>query len=100
MSATENGYAHAVADDERAAIEELKRASSYFPDSGALPAPVATPAEPARAADELLRLVPTDSRRGYDMRKVLEAIFDGSSILPWKERFGASLLCCARAAER
>jgi acetyl-CoA carboxylase carboxyltransferase component len=93
MSA-DSGYAHAVADDERAAIDGLKRAFSYFPDSGALPAPGAAPVGPARAADQLLRLVPTDSRRGYDMRKVLEAIFDGSSILPWKERFGASLLCC------
>ena len=93
MSATENGYVHAVVDDELTAIEQLKRALSYFPDSAALRAPVSTPAEPARAADDLLQLVPSDSRRGYDMRKVLEAIFDARSIVPWKERFGASLLC-------
>jgi len=93
MSTAQSGYAHDVADDEPAAIEALKRALSYFPDSGSLPAPTAAPAEPARAAEQLLTRVPTDARRGYDMRKVLESIFDSGSLLPWKERFGSSLLC-------
>jgi acetyl-CoA carboxylase carboxyltransferase component len=46
---------------------------------------------PTRDAEQLLTLVPADPRRGYDMRKVLEAIFDGESVTPWKEKFGASL---------
>jgi acetyl-CoA carboxylase carboxyltransferase component len=82
-----------VADDEPSAVEAIRRALSYLPDSAALPAPVAASADPARPAEELLDLVPSDPRRGYDMRRVLEAIFDGESVLPWKERYGASLLC-------
>jgi acetyl-CoA carboxylase carboxyltransferase component len=93
FSLSESGNAHAVADDEPAAIESLRRALSYFPDSGALPSPLASSAEPARDVEQLLTLVPRDPRRGYDMRKVLEAIFDEGSVLPWKERYGASLLC-------
>jgi acetyl-CoA carboxylase carboxyltransferase component len=93
FSTGESGNAHAVADDEEAAIALLKRALAYFPDSGAYPAPSAEPADPSRDAEQLMRLVPTDPRRGYDMRRVLEAIFDAGSILPWKERYGASLLC-------
>jgi acetyl-CoA carboxylase carboxyltransferase component len=93
FSTGESGNAHAVADDEHAAIETLKRALTYLPDSAAHPAPGAAAAEPSRAADELLTLVPADPRRGYDMRRVLEAVFDAESILPWKERYGPSLLC-------
>jgi acetyl-CoA carboxylase carboxyltransferase component len=93
FSTAESGNAHAVADDEPLAIDALKRALGFFPDSAALPAPAATSVDPARPADELVRLVPSDPRRGYDMRKVLEAVFDAGSILPWKERYGATLIC-------
>ncbi|HEY4829686.1 MAG TPA: carboxyl transferase domain-containing protein [Solirubrobacteraceae bacterium] len=88
-----NGSAHLVVEDERQAIHELRRFLSYMPDSAALPAPVAPPADPARDPQELVHLVPEDGRRGYDMRKVLEAIVDGDSLLHWGERFGPSLLC-------
>ena len=87
-----NGNAHAVVDDDEAAIAALRRFLAYVPDSADHPAPSAPPVEPKRDADELLRLVPTDPRRGYDMRRVLEAILDADSILPWRERYGASLI--------
>jgi acetyl-CoA carboxylase carboxyltransferase component len=93
FSTGESGNAHAVVDDEPAAFELVKRALAYFPDSGAHPAPAVAATAPARPGEELLRLVPADPRRGYDMRRVLEAIFDAGSLLPWKERYGASLLC-------
>jgi acetyl-CoA carboxylase carboxyltransferase component len=93
FSTSESGNAHAVVEDEPAAIAALKRALSYLPDSEALPAPSVAAAPAARDAEDLLTLVPSDPRRGYDMRKVLEAIFDRGSVLPWKERYGASLLC-------
>jgi acetyl-CoA carboxylase carboxyltransferase component len=63
-----------------------------MPDSAAHPAPSALRVAPKREAEELLNLVPTDPRRGYDMRRVLEAIFDADSILQWGERYGASLI--------
>jgi acetyl-CoA carboxylase carboxyltransferase component len=99
FSTAESGNAHAVAPDEEAAIRMLVRALSYLPDSAALPAPVAQPEEPVRSPDELLDLVPTDPRKGYDMRQVLEAIFDGGSILPWKERYGPGLFCALARLE-
>ena len=36
--------------------------------------------------------MPRDPRRGYDMRKVLEAIFDADRFLQWGERYGRSLI--------
>jgi len=93
VAAETNGSAHMIVDTEEEALEALRRFLSYVPDSAALPAPVAPPAEPARDPEDLLKLVPLEPRRGYDMRKVLEAIVDADSILYWGERYGRSLIC-------
>ena len=93
VSSEQSGNAHLVVDDEQAAIAAIRRVLSYLPDSAAQPAPSAAPAAPARDAEQLLTLVPSDPRRGYDMRKVLEAVFDAGSIHPWAERYGGSVLC-------
>ena len=93
VSSEQSGNAHLVVDDEQAAIAAIRRVLSYLPDSADHPAPSATPVAPVREAELLLTLVPTDPRRGYDMRKVLDAVFDGDSIQPWAERYGASVLC-------
>lgn len=93
IAAGTNGTAHLVVDDETEALRAMKRFLFYLPDSAALPAPVAVPAEPARAAEELLTLVPAAARRGYDMIKVLSAIVDADSLFPWGEKHGRSLIC-------
>jgi acetyl-CoA carboxylase carboxyltransferase component len=93
VAAGQSGSAHLVVDDELEALAAIKRFLTYMPDTAGLPAPVAPPAAPARDPDELLRLVPTEPRRGYDMRKVLQAIVDADSLFHWGERFGRSLIC-------
>ena len=92
VSAGKNRNAHAVFETEQEAIAALRRALSYLPDSADHPAPSAPAVPPSRDPATVIDLVPTDQRRGYDMRKVLEAIFDGGSILPWAEKVGASVL--------
>jgi acetyl-CoA carboxylase carboxyltransferase component len=93
VSADLSGNAHLVVETEDEALAALGRALSYLPDSAAHPAPVAPPAEPDRDPEELVSLVPADPRRGYDMRKVVEAVVDGGGVLNWKERYGPSVLC-------
>jgi acetyl-CoA carboxylase carboxyltransferase component len=94
-----SGNAHQVVDDDEAAIAAIKRVLSYLPDSADHPAPRVDPVPPSRDPEQLLALVPTEPRRGYDMRKVLEAIFDGGTITPWAERYGPSVLCCLARLE-
>jgi acetyl-CoA carboxylase carboxyltransferase component len=91
VSTEASGYAHAAVADDAEAIAALRRALTYLPDHADAPAPVGPPAPPARDPEQLLTLVPSDPRRGYDMRKVLEAIVDDGSLFPWKERYGPSL---------
>jgi propionyl-CoA carboxylase beta chain len=87
-----NGAAHVVVDGEEEAIATIKRFLTYMPDAADLPAPVAAPADPERDPEELLTLVPSHPRRGYDMRKVLQAIVDAGSMFVWGERYGRSLI--------
>lgn len=93
VSSEFSGYAHAVVENDEAALQALVRVLAYLPDSADHPAPISPPAEPACDAEQLLQLVPSDPRRGYDMHRVLDAIFDAESILTWHERYGRSLIC-------
>lgn len=88
-----NGSAHVVVETEQEAFDSIKRFLAYLPDAADLPAPIAAPAPPETDAAALEALVPSEPRRGYDMRKVLRAIVDGRSLFPWGERYGRSLIC-------
>jgi acetyl-CoA carboxylase carboxyltransferase component len=88
-----NGSVHAVVDTEDEALTAMRRFLRYLPDSAALPAPSALAEPPERDPSELATLVPTEPRRGYDMRKVIAGIVDGDSLMHWGERFGRSLIC-------
>lgn len=93
VAAEQSGSVHMVVEDEDSAFAAAERFLSYLPDSARLPAPVAESVPPAREAEGLLKLVPTEPRRGYDMRRVLESIFDGESIMQWSELYGRSVIC-------
>jgi acetyl-CoA carboxylase carboxyltransferase component len=92
IAARESGVAHLVVPTEHEAVAAIRRYLSYVPSSSLLPAPRGASAEPSRAADELLSLVPVDPKRGYDMRKVVEAIVDADSAAPWSPEHGRSLI--------
>ena len=87
-----SGSVHAVVEDEDQALASIKRFLSYLPDTAALPAPVAPPAEPRGDTQNLATIVPREPRRGYDMRKVLDCIVDADSLFHWGERYGRSLI--------
>lgn len=88
------GNAHMAVDTEAEAMDAIAAFLSYLPSNSALPAPVAPPRAPAVDPRELETIVPLGARSGYDMRRVIEAIADEASILPWADQWGPSLLTC------
>ena len=50
------------------------------------------PREPKLDAGELYGVIPTDTRRPYDVREVIGRIVDGSEFDEWKARYGATLV--------
>ena len=53
-----------------------------------------------RREEELLSIVPRDPRKPYEMRAILEAVFDRGSVFELGARYGRSLITRARAARR
>ena len=49
--------------------------------------------EPLYPADELLGLVPRDTRKPYDVREVIARIADGSELDEFKALYGTTLVC-------
>jgi 3-methylcrotonyl-CoA carboxylase beta subunit len=49
--------------------------------------------EPEEDPEDLLSLVPADSRRPYDERQVLRRVLDGSKLREFKAEYGATLVC-------
>jgi 3-methylcrotonyl-CoA carboxylase beta subunit len=48
--------------------------------------------EPLADARELYGVIPTDTRKPYDVREVIARLVDGSELDEWKARYGATLV--------
>ena len=72
----------------------IQRYLSYFRQRVVLPADAGPSATPGpRATPELLDIIPRDNRRSYDMRTVLDAVFDDTDWLEVQPRFGPAIIC-------
>ena len=58
------------------------------------PSPLALrePREPRHAGADLYGVIPTDTRKPYDVREVIARIVDGSEFDEWKARYGSTLV--------
>lgn len=86
------GNAHLAVETEADAMDALAAFLSYLPANASQPAPLAPSRPPRRDPATLEDLVPLGSKEGYDMNKVIEAIADEASILPWAPDWGPSLI--------
>jgi 3-methylcrotonyl-CoA carboxylase beta subunit len=50
------------------------------------------PAPPKYDADELLGVIPTDTKKPFDVREIIARIVDASEFDEWKARFGTTLI--------
>jgi acetyl-CoA carboxylase carboxyltransferase component len=92
IQADEAGIADLAACDDAAAVVAIKRYLSYLPSNAGLPAPRIQSADPIDRRDEtLLTIVPENTRRAYDMRRVVKAIADEDSIFEIKPTYARNI---------
>ena len=96
--AVPSGLIHNLATDDADALDQIRTYLSYFPSSAwSYPpamSPDATMVEHARrATDELRRLVPRDNRKVYDMRRVIDVLFDRPDWFEVQAGFGPAMIC-------
>lgn len=51
------------------------------------------PVPPKYAAEELYGVIPTDTRKPFDVREIIARIVDGSELHEFKPRYGTTLVC-------
>jgi acetyl-CoA carboxylase carboxyltransferase component len=89
-----SGLVHDAAPDDRAALDRVRRYLAYFPSSAWSYPPDASEGDTGpRSVPEILDLVPRNGRRPYDMRDVIDVLFDRDSCFEVQREFGGSVLC-------
>jgi acetyl-CoA carboxylase carboxyltransferase component len=92
--ALNSGLVHNVADTDEAAIDLVRSYLRYFPSSAWSYPPDAEGGDVApRLVPEMLDIVPNNGRRIYDMRKVIDVVFDADSCFEVQPEFGRPILC-------
>jgi acetyl-CoA carboxylase carboxyltransferase component len=83
---------HRAIDDEHA-LAIVRSIVASLPDRKQTPWPVPEPEPPLYDAADLYGLVPSDPRRGMDVREVIARIVDGSRFHEFKADYGVTLVC-------
>ncbi|MGE5602427.1 MAG: acyl-CoA carboxylase subunit beta, partial [Nitrososphaerales archaeon] len=77
-----SGVAHFEAPDDCGALDLVKELLSYLPQTHSENPPAVEPADdPNRCEKSLNTIIPENSMQGYDMKEVIEAVFDRESFL-------------------
>jgi 3-methylcrotonyl-CoA carboxylase beta subunit len=88
-----SGVADHFAEDEPHALQMCRSIVAHLnarkPDQLALQAPE----DPLYDAEELLGVLPRDTRTPYDVREVIARLVDGSRLHEFKARYGTTLVC-------
>ncbi|HEY9316263.1 acyl-CoA carboxylase subunit beta [Williamsia sp.] len=96
-TAIASGVIHNLADDDEAALDDLRRYLSYFPSSAWSYPPSVVAGDDddneKRPTTELLDIIARDSRRVYDMHDVLDVVFDRPDYFEVQPNFGPAIIC-------
>jgi 3-methylcrotonyl-CoA carboxylase beta subunit len=87
-----SGVADHLAHDDAHALELARSAVAHL-NVRPGPGPAAAARPPAYDPAELMGLVPTSSRKLFDIRELIARVVDGSELHEFKQRYGASLVC-------
>lgn len=89
-----SGVIHNLGQDDAAVLDDIRRYLSYLP-SSAWSYPASAPASEStgrRSTPELLQIVPRGNRQVYDMRAVLDVVFDDTDWFEVQPKFGPAMI--------
>lgn len=90
-----SGLIHNLGETDEIVLDEIRRYLSYFPPS-AWSYPRSRPADEStgpRPTPELLDIISRDNRRTYDIRTVLDVVFDSPDWFEVQPEFGPAMVC-------
>ncbi len=87
-----SGVADHLAQNDLHALALARQAVSHLNHKKAVAAAVLAPVAPKFAAEELYGVIPTDTRKPYDVREIIARVVDGSEFHEFKPRYGTTLV--------
>ncbi|MBE7479131.1 MAG: acyl-CoA carboxylase subunit beta [Polyangiaceae bacterium] len=91
--AEKSGVAHFTSPDDRACIAKVRELLSFLPLNNTEDPPVAASRDPIdREVPELDTLVPAESNKPYDMKKVITAVVDDGHLLEVHEHWAKNMV--------
>jgi 3-methylcrotonyl-CoA carboxylase beta subunit len=88
-----SGVADHLAQDDAHALALARQAVATLNRSKRVELQLRKPVPPLYDCAELYGVIPTDTRKPYDVREVIARIVDGSELHEFKARFGSTLVC-------
>lgn len=90
-----SGVIHNYAEDDETVIDDIRRYLSYFPSSAWSypPTRLADDTADPRLTPEILDIVSRDNRQIYDIRAVIDEIFDRPDWFEVQPKFGRAIIC-------
>jgi acetyl-CoA carboxylase carboxyltransferase component len=90
MHTSISGVAHYTAKDDPECLKQIRDRVGML---GGAPAKTSGGVPPAKGAEGLYELLPTDHRLPYDMMEIVERLVDGASIDEFQPMFAPEMLC-------
>jgi 3-methylcrotonyl-CoA carboxylase beta subunit len=88
-----SGVADHLAQDDTHALALARQAVSHLNRSKVVDVVLREPMPPRFAAQELYGVIPTDTRKPFDVREIIARIVDDSAFDEFKSRYGSTLVC-------
>jgi propionyl-CoA carboxylase beta chain len=89
-----SGVSHFTAPDDRACIAKVRELLSFLPSNNTEDPPVVACTDPIdREIPELDHMVPVESNKPYDIKKIIQAVVDDGHLFEVHEHFAMNIVC-------
>ncbi len=82
-----SGVAHFIAGDEAECLQQVRTLLSYLPANNIEDPPAAEPAEPGLDPEELIKVIPDNPNRSYNVKDIILRVVDGGSFFEVHQHF-------------
>jgi acetyl-CoA carboxylase carboxyltransferase component len=91
--AEKSGVAHFISDSEEECLKNVRRLMSFLPQSFREDPPQLKPSDdPNRIDEELLNIIPPESNRAYDMKRIITSVLDNGDFMEMHKDFASNLI--------
>jgi len=91
--AEKSGVAHFVADNEKECLQTVRRLLGFLPQSFRNDPPRLEPTDdPQRTDENLLKIIPEDANKTYDMKQIITSVLDNGDFMEVQRHFAPNLI--------